>query len=281
MENPTHSLFIDESGTKEYADEIVPYGAGRSRYFIFGGVLATNPAAGSLTSEIIKLKETHFGTREVEVKSTWLRIPNKRKEKYLDAYSINEDSLNGFVDSYYQLLSSADIVLLASVVDKSQVQEKYTRPHYAPSIAYELILQRLEQAISGKASVIMDDMSGSTPKMTQYRDNLLKQHRLLRQHGSKLLSGFRFEKLLKELHFSDSKTHHLIQAADIVAYNVHRQFRDHGDEWEQAGLKSLPTYDYFGRLVGKFRQGPGGRIQGYGVVKFPLNHRNYWAVSKK
>jgi hypothetical protein len=73
----------------------------------------------------------------------------------------------------------------------------------------------------------------------------------------------------------------LVQVADIVAYNVMRQFRDHGEEWETRSLLSLPTYDWFRRICGKFRQGPDGRIQGYGVVKLPLLDRVAWSVRRR
>lgn len=281
MKDPTHSLFIDESGTKEYADETCGYGEGRSRYFVFGGVLLSNPAASKLTASIIEAKKEFFNTEDVEIKSTWLRNPGKRRNQYLDKFGIEETRLTEFTNRYYEILNQSEMVLIASVVDKLQVQEQYKYPHYVPSIAYEIILQRLAHSVPGTATVIIDDMTGSTPKMTQYKENLKRQHRSLRQNGSRLLSGFRFNCLLPEVRFTDSAKHHLVQVADIAAYNVYRQFRDYGEEWETKGLKKLPVYEHFGRLVSKFRQGPNGRIQGYGVVKFPLRTQVRWAVAPK
>ena len=118
-------------------------------------------------------------------------------------------------------------------------------------------------------------MSGATPKGNQYRDNLRNHHRQLKQTGSTLWKGFSFTQL-RELVFVDSKRSHLIQAADVVAYNVFRQFRDHGEEWETAGLGQLPTYDWFSRIAARFRKGPDGRIQGFGVGKIPLRTRVRW-----
>ena len=56
----THTFYIDESGTKEYADERVKYGKGRSRFFVFGGVLASMAVSGQLANEIAKLKVEYF-----------------------------------------------------------------------------------------------------------------------------------------------------------------------------------------------------------------------------
>lgn len=74
----------------------------------------------------------------------------------------------------------------------------------------------------------------------------------------------------------------LVQVADLAAYNVHRQFRDFGEEWELGGdQQRLPTYPYFQRIIGKFRTGDGGRVQGYGIAKVPLINRVVWQLTKE
>lgn len=64
------------------------------------------------------------------------------------------------------------------------------------------------------------------------------------------------------------------------SYNVYRQFRDHGAEWEdRSQARTLPTYPYSKRIIGKFLHDPTDRIQGYGIVKFPLRQRVVWRLS--
>ena len=70
----------------------------------------------------------------------------------------------------------------------------------------------------------------------------------------------------------------MLQVADVVAYNVYRQFRQYGEEWERQGLSILPAYDWFLRIAEKFRRGPDGRIQGFGVGKIPLRTRVHWRI---
>jgi hypothetical protein len=70
----------------------------------------------------------------------------------------------------------------------------------------------------------------------------------------------------------------LLQVADVVAYNVYRQFREYGEEWETRGLPVLPSYEWFSRLLEKFRKGPNGRIQGFGVAKIPLRTQVRWRI---
>ena len=99
---PTHALYIDDSGTKEYANDPAEYEGrrGNSRHFLFCGVLASVKAASDLAAKIIELKNDNFGTAEVEIKSTWLRNPEARAKKYLTPYGITDVQLTGFVDAY-------------------------------------------------------------------------------------------------------------------------------------------------------------------------------------
>ena len=71
----------------------------------------------------------------------------------------------------------------------------------------------------------------------------------------------------------------LVQAADLVWSNIHRQFRDYGEDWE--GEKNmLPLYEYFERICRKFRTDGRGRIQGYGIAKFPMLRRKRWRLQE-
>lgn len=279
---PSHVLYVEDSGTKEQLSPQEEYykGDGKSRYFVFGAALITTQESDALTSRIRALKRDTFGTSDVEIKSNWLRMPEERNERYIVRFGLSEEDLARFVDSYYEAILNTDLLLMAAVVDKVHLSEVYSNPWYPPAVAYEVLLQRAENELKGKGdySVVMDDMTGKTPRGTEYKRNLFKQHEMLKQRGSKLLDGYKFMCIQSRLKFVSSANTHMVQVADIAAYNVYRQFRDYGEEWEDRGLKSLPTYDHFARIAGKFRQGPEGRIQGYGVVKFPLKERVAWGV---
>lgn len=279
----THAIYIDDSGTKEYASSPDLYDStGKSRYFVFGGVLISNTEASKLAEKIKDEKVECFGHDNVEVKSTWLRIPKNKTKHYLEPYNITDERLTSFVQSYYSLIASADLELIAVVVDKVHMQEDYDNPWYAPAIAYELLMQRVAQSFTRPecVRVVIDDMNGKTPKKTDYRVNLQRQHEKLRQSGSTLRKELNFAPLAPQIKFTDSNHSHLVQMADIIAYNVYRQFVNHGDAWETRGQELLPTYDWFSRIGHKFRQGPGQRIQGYGIAKFPMRSRVPWRVTE-
>jgi Protein of unknown function (DUF3800) len=279
-----YALYIDDSGTKEYAKDPTEYGrTGNSRYFVFGGVLITTAESGTLSETIKKAKRVVFGTDAVEIKSNWLRIPKERTKRYRDKYSIDDDQIEDFVNHYYMLISKANLRLFAAVIDKVHVQEDYGNPWYAPAIAYEVLMQRIVQSVKRpeSVSVIIDDMTGATPKGRQYRSNLVSHHEKLRKNGSQLLRKLDFSSILPGIRFVDSARSHLIQVADVIAYNVYRQFVDYGECWErgdatESGELKLQTYEWFDRIGEKFHHGPDGRVQGFGLVKFPLRNRIPW-----
>lgn len=281
---PTHVLYIDDSGTKEYADDPTEYDSkrGKSRYFVFGGVLLNPDCASQLSSAIIKLKLECFGTECVEIKSNWVRLPFERKKRYLAPHDVSSDKFKKFIEDYYAAVVGCDLMFIAAVIDKKHMQEDYPNPWYPPAVAYDLLLQRLDKELhrAGEVSVIIDDMTGATPKGNQYKFNLTHQHQRMIQRGSALMTGFSFKFLNKTLKFVNSAHSHLIQVADIAAYNVYRQFVDHGEEWEAKDITRLPTYDHFERIAMKFRQDANGRLQGYGIVKFPLRKRIHWVVQE-
>jgi Protein of unknown function (DUF3800) len=279
-DRPAYVLYVDDSGTKEYSPT-GHYGPGNTRHFVFGGPLMTTSAASALVERIRELKSAAFGTADVEIKSNWLRIQRERERRYLARFGVTAEALDRFVEEYYSLILQADLTFIACVVDKVHMREDYgDRAWYPPAAAYELLIQRVRNEMEDKGAtyaVVVDDMSGATPKGRQYRDNLTRHHQQLKQTGSRLWPGLVFPGL-GDLFFVDSRRSHLVQVADIAAYNVYRQFRDHGEDWESATLARLPVYDWLAKILKKFRQGPEGRIQGYGVGKIPLRHRRRWGI---
>lgn len=278
MAGPTHNLFVDDSGTKEYSeDRRYATTGGKTPYFVFGGLLLTPREAGAVARAMRGLKVSTFGTPNVEIKANWLRIGHERKARYLDKYGITDVGLTSFTDDVYDLINGCDCKLVACVVNKAEVQDQYKKPHYAPAIAYDCLLQRAQQemrASGGEIHITIDAMDGATPKGRQYLENLRRQHASLKKHGSPLMRGMSFDCIGGQA-FRDSKSDERLQLADLVSYAVYRQFVDYGAGWEDAGQEELPTYEYFERIGSKFRSNR-GRIQGYGIVKFPLNNRVPW-----
>lgn len=283
MSGPSHKLYLDDSGTKEYSSEgTYPSGGGRTPYFVFAGLLLTTGAAGQLSKALRKLKLDHLGTESIEIKANWLKRPAERQKRYLGPLKISDADLDNFTKSAYALLGGFQGELIAAVVDKPAVQKMYAVPWYAPTIAFECLLQRVQKAmeeVSGAVSVTVDDMTGATPKGNQYKTNLSRHHRILKTAGSQLVKSAPLDRLA-DLGFSDSKADERLQLADLVAYAAYRQFVDFGADWD-AQKDRLPLYPYFAAIAHKFRKGPDGVMTGYGLVKFPRTTWQRWKVVPK
>jgi hypothetical protein len=280
-----HILYIDDSGTKEFASgekEYTRHGRGVSRYFVFGGILLSESGSGHLVTAIKVLKQKFFGTHQVEIKSNWLRIPSERGKQYLTKFGISEADLSAFVDELYRCILASDLLALAVAIDKPYYQEEYgSSAWYPPAIAYELLLQRAVQEILAPdgLSVVVDDMSGATPKGNQYKHNLRLHHASLRKNGSKLQKKVRFTSLNTDIKFVNSACSHQVQVADLVAYNVYRQFSPYSLGaclGEHANIAEAPAYPWLKKLLPKFRADLKGKVQGYGLIAFPLEKKDSW-----
>lgn len=281
-----YQLFIDDSGNREYADDrVYERAGGKSRYFVYGAVLMEQRQASLFVTRLHELKTLIFGTTEPEVKCNWLRLPAERERRYLQRFNITDGQLTSFTNDYYRLINHAPLELIAAVVDKLHMQETYgPNAWYAPTAAYDALMQRAVQAVpqGSLLAVTVDDISGRTPKQNEYKELLSKHHNQLLKRGSALQPAISFACLRGPARFINSQHSDLIQVADLAAYNVHRQFRDFGAEWEtspDAGTR-LPMYSYFKTISGKFRTDVNGRIQGFGIVKFPLRKRIPWTLKK-
>ncbi len=282
---PVLQLYGDDSGTREYDPNRNYETSGKSRYFVYGALLMEERDASLFVARLRELKQIVFGTADVEVKSNWLRMPMEAEKRYLQPFHLTPVQLTAFVDDYYRLIDGAPLRFLGSIVDKLHMQETYESPRepwYAPTVAYEVLLQRAVQATpSGSTlTVTMDDISGRTPKRNEYKRLLGAHHERLRKLGSSLQKSISFACLQTPARFMNSAHSDLLQVADVAAYNLYRQFRTHGDAWELA-VGPLPTYEHFKRIARKFHQGPNGRIQGFGVAKFPLKNRVVWVLTPK
>ena len=102
------------------------------------------------------------------------------------------------------------------------------------------------------------------------------------KYGSSLQKKIPFTCLKSPVRFVFSEHSDLIQAADLISYNVNRQFMDHGEAWETTSADGkLPMYSYFERISGKFRRNSFGRVQGFGIVKFPLRNQILWHAEEE
>lgn len=282
MANATHRLYLDDSGNKDYsAAQRYSTRGGVTPHFVFGGMLVEQGEAGRIARDLRSLKAQYFGTPAVEIKANWLKRGLDRRVRYLQPYGLTEAALDAFVDEVYGLLDTVSGEFLAAVVNKAEMQAKYSNPWYPPAMAYECVVQRAQLSMEeagGIVSVTVDDMSGANPKGNQHKENLKRHHQGLRVRGSRIIK-MEMTRIL-DLGFSDSRADERLQLSDLIAYAVYRQFVDYGDKWDVPN-PTLPLYKYLGALIRKFRRGPSGTFTGYGIVKCPRTSWQRWVVKNQ
>ena len=272
METKYHA-FLDESGQREYDPKT-------ERYYVVAGAISPLDKVEIYNIELGGLKRAFFKTPEVEIKSHWLRQPEKRAEHYLEQYGISDKKLTAFVEAVYEWIIATDIMFIAGIIDKVQIVEQYRNPHNCSALGYQVFLQRYQKFLASRhclGGVTFDQISGSTKAGNQWQKLLERQHRRLKEHGCEY-TGIQFPNIEEELSFEDSANSALLQIADLTAYNTFRQFRDHGTQWDDPKAKTLPVYDYFNRLLPRFHQSPSGVFAGFGVAKMPTRTIHKWLV---
>jgi hypothetical protein len=268
------TIYIDDSGEKEY-------GQRTSRYFVYAGVIVAAAEENRVNRELAALKAGTFGTADVELKSNWLRIPRERERRYLQPFGVTSAQVAEFVDALYGYLGLSPISLLAAVIDKVEMTSRYTHPWYPSATSYQFLLQRYEKHLAGQdgvGQVTIDNMEGASPKSNQWRDLLRTHHARLKKDGCNI-TKLRFDHVAPTIRFGDSKRFHLLQVADLVAYNVFRQFRDYGENWDDPAKGDLPLYKPLGRIIERFLRGPKNQLQGWGIVKWPALHKGRWCLT--
>jgi len=270
-------MYVDDSGEKEY-------GTNTSRYFVYAGVVVSVADEPQFNEVIADAKQACFGRTDVELKSNWLRIQREREKRYLSLDGVTDEKLTVMVKTIYAWAVGADLQLVAAVIDKRQMQEKYVpprRPWHPSAAAYLFLLQRFQKHLgrcNGLGYVTVDDMEGASPAQNQWRDLLRGQHQRLKRDGCSL-TKLRFDNVAAEFRFGDSKRFNLLQLADIVAYSVLRQFRDYGENWDDPLKGDLPMYPWLRPLLPRFMRGPANQLQGWGIVKWPALHAGRWCLT--
>ena len=283
-----HFFFIDDSGSKTW---VTPYAKDfvenpperndqniafwRSNYFVLAGIHVTTADMKHISDEVISLKEKYFGTKNVEIKSEWLRNPMKRKKKYILPFGITDQGLIGFVNDWYGIFEKYKdkLQVQAFVLDKRYFGPKM-RVHTPLQLLAEVAFDRLEKHPSKEAVIVFDQMDVEIRSEKNEQGDILK---ISDKHIT--ISSFYTKYTHVRPRFEKSCNSLFLQMADTVAYNIYRQFVDHGDEWEN-GKPNLPLYQYFQRIVGNLYS-KNGQIAGYGIVKVPNLKKIRWSRREK
>lgn len=282
-----YKVFIDESGKKEY---ITPYSKDFidnppgfekyenfwwDNYFVLCGVRVKQDNLKLINPKINQLKESYFGTCEVEVKSDWLRNPYQRKKHYLKPYNISSENLDKFGSEFMDLIAKhkEHLKTLAVVFDKRYYGDaKRSSPGGIPLLkTTQVLFERLQYA-GGYHIVVFDQMESSLKITTGQHGKILNVFRENKGMEKVYVEGY---DRLSDVKFMESKNENFLQIADVCAYNVFRQFAQFGREW--AGGQKLNLYPYFDQVRCNFFFHPATKqVRGYGLVLLPDIQKINW-----
>lgn len=245
-------FYLDESGEREYTSS--------SRYFVLCGLGVPVSQWRKLNQQVLSLKQTYFTDVDVEIKSSWLLHPKERNKHYLSKYPISEDDIGRFTEEIYRVLQTFDVVIIATVVDKHQLKTLNADSLAPTTIAYQTLFEQIELFLKPQDEIygvlIFDKINENEFRRKGYENLLAKQHLNYLHQGT---GSVQVSRIVEGLLFIPSHENNLLQLADLCAYNIYRQFADHGDEWG-SGFKS--KYPYFERIESKIYCDPSGNYCG-------------------
>ncbi|MCX6751696.1 MAG: DUF3800 domain-containing protein [Candidatus Nomurabacteria bacterium] len=279
-------FFVDDSGSKEWE---TPYAFEftkkppirnednlkfwRGNYFVLAGIYVSTDSIAIINPEINILKKNFFGTKYVEIKSEWLRNPHKRRKKYLEPYSKTEEELKKFVEEkWYGLFGKYknEIQIQAFVLDKRFYSKKREKETPLQELI-QVLFDRVELHPNCDCEIVFDQMDANIKSQKHNQGVILKI-------SKKELDLRSFYKKYShtDIRFEDSINSNFLQVADTVAYNVFRQFVQHGDSWEGSDGDTLKEYSFFSKIIPNFYH-KNKRIAGYGIIKIPDTKKIRWS----
>jgi hypothetical protein len=156
---------------------------------------------------------------DCEVKSTTLRHSKERKKSPFLA-NLTDEQRTDLAKVYYEQLPARQMRVFAVVIDK-RCLHAYMDKDKVQSKAWELLLEMAERYLveeqpSHRGIMVADDVS------KQQNRRLASKHQFLQAKGTK--SGVWLNRLVELPLFVASELSNGVQLADLVAYNVFRQF---------------------------------------------------------
>jgi hypothetical protein len=245
-----HIFFLDESGTPPSANKR------RDRYFVIGGLAIPDGVWRKVRDDLfgMKVRRQVFG----ELKWRYFAPTNDDPENPMK--DMTRDQKNEIRSEMYQIICS--IKSIKSMACVACIEAAYQMPaikcaddlyHYTYkplSERFQYYLQDLSRTVGRlETGIIVADHRGLQPD-AKFRT----AHERLLGARSDFISSY--PNLVESLFFQPSEISVGVQLADMVAGAVWRKYEKDDDYW-------------YSRLEPSLRKSEQGRVEGYGIIKFP------------
>ncbi len=227
MRREKYTIFIEDSGSKEYIDPYKKLALSQSaafdrkfwlnNYFVILGIIIKNAEIPAINRALVEIKQKTFGTSLVEIKSDWFRNSFQRKKRYLQPFGINEEKLNACGHDVTGLFSDFlnEIRIIAVVFDKRYYKNRKHNDPFCNSS--QVLFERIEFYMNeqrGDCVLVVDQMEDSLCA----RRGRNKELQDVLYNSRKMKQTFiKNYKRIVDISFRKSKHENLIQLADLAA----------------------------------------------------------------
>ena len=245
-------LFVDESGTPP-----PPGKQAETPLFVLGGMVVPEDFWLKLATDLRRLKE-QFAI-EGEIKWRYF-APQKAGSKSHSLTHLSPTQKEALRTKLYEIIASYKSIRLICVA--ANVQAAYSLPYIRNAddlywYSYKQLTERFQYYLQDLERTVGQRVNGIV--VCDHRGP--KDDTRLRELHQQLLLGKKanfshFENLIEGLFIAPSHLSVGIQFADMVAGAVFRAYRANDQR-------------YFKQIEMSFRRSPAGKLEGYGLVKFP------------
>ena len=245
-----HLLFVDESGTPPKPN------SSQQAYFVIAGLVIPEDRWQGMSDKLsgLKLRESYRG----EVKWRFFAPSNHDTENPMLDW--NQNRKNNFRDAVFSIITetkSARIIACSS--------ESLTAYNLGNVVSQEDLYFRTYKPVTERFQYLLQDITRSSGRDTyglivaDHRgkgndDGMrLRHERLIRESGQ---YTSQYKNFIEGLFFAPSHLSVGIQLVDMVAGAIWRAQAHNDRTW-------------FDKLRPSFRASPTGRIDGYGIARFP------------
>ncbi|GLR49916.1 DUF3800 domain-containing protein [Shinella yambaruensis] len=245
-----HLCFVDESGTPAKP------GSGNPKYFVIAGLIVPEDRWHRISGHLQGLKANRG--YKGELKWRFFAPGNKDKENPMVEWTM--EKRNAFRSLIFRILTSdKSIRIVAGICDSALA---YSLPNVNTQAdiyfrTYKVITERFQYALQDISKASGTKFHGIIVADHRGRDDdkrLREQHQRLVEADSSYTSNY--PNLIEGVFLAPSHMSVGIQFADMVAGAIWRRFESNDDQW-------------FNAIKDALRASPQGRIDGFGVCRFP------------
>jgi hypothetical protein len=245
--------FIDESGTPPNPGQV-----GRPPYFVIGGVIIHEDQWHGISDELRALKARDEFKVRGEIK--WRYFGPENNDAKSPVKHLDQGARDAFRKAFFGIIAKRRAVKIIACVasveaayatDYVNTQEDLYQYTYKPiSERFQYFLQDMERNVgSAQLGIMVADHRGKTQD-----DALRYQHHKFIEADAPVFSTY--SNYIETIFLTPSHNSVGIQLADMVAGAVGRKFNS-------------DDAHYYDQIEPSFRRSPAGKVEGFGLVKFP------------